>query len=245
MPVQVISYANYMAVALEPMEDGLAFRQKLEGGEHKDVNATWLREAFLSVTTPEDALRFLKASGRFRYLRDRSDSIESVLTWREFQQWQELVRIVLVDNFLFLGEFESPVRDAFVWGPPEQGSKPLRAELYKLALNVHKPTFDWLLGRATSLQIVSDEAPKDPQHRLAMIAEVMVDTSLDAILASIYIDTQSGIEFELCSLPDCSNVYEVTSKHQRDYYSQACAHKASVRRRRAEQKKSKNKKESN
>jgi len=244
MPVQVISYANFMTVALEPMEDGLAFRQRLEGGEHKDVNAARVREAFLSITSPDEALRFLRASGRFRFLRDKSDSIEAVLTWREFRQWQELVRIVLVDNFLHLGEFESPDRTPFIWGSPERGKyELLLEELRQLTLSVHKPTFDWLQGIATSLQIASDEQPKDPQHRPAMIAEVKVDTSLDAILASIYIDTQSGVEFELCSLADCSNVYEVTSKHRRDYCSQACAHKASVRRRRAELKQAKSKKE--
>jgi hypothetical protein len=87
------------------------------------------------------------------------------------------------------------------------------------------------------LQIESDEELKDPQHRLAMVAEVIVDTAVDAILAGIYIDTQSGIEYELCALSDCSNVYEVMSHHQRVYCSQPCAHKASVRRKRAEEKK--------
>jgi hypothetical protein len=178
---------------------------------------------------------FLKASGRFRFLRDKSDSVDSILTWEEFQLWQELIRLVLVDNFLHLGEFDSPERDPFIWGPAEKGRyELLPEEMRRLVLNVHEPTFYWLQGRATSLQIVSEVEPKDTQHRPAMIAEVMVDTSLDAILASIYIDTQSGIDYELCALPDCSNAYEVKSNHARAYCSQACAHKASVRRRRAQ-----------
>lgn len=239
MPVQVLCYFNHMTVALEPTADGWIFRQSLIGatGAHKDINAAWLREAFLAVRTPEQALRFLNASGRFRFLRDKADAIDAVLTWSEFQLWQRLIRIILVDNFLHLGSFESPIRDSFIWGPAEDGKYELLSdELQQIALTVHEPTFYWLQGRATSLQIVSDEELTDPQHRLAMAANVIVDTSLDAILAGIYIDTHSGIEYELCALSDCSKVYEVKSNHQRVYCSQACAHKASVRRRRAEEK---------
>jgi hypothetical protein len=237
MPAQVICYHNHMTIALEPTEDGWVFRQSLRGatGPHRDINAGRLRDAFLSVKTPEEALRFLNASGRFRFLPDKGDAIDSVLTWNEFQLWQRLIRIILVDNFLHLGEFESPIRDSFIWGPKENGKyELLPEEIRQLVLNVQKPTFYWLQGRATGLQIASDEEIGDPQHRLSMIAEVMVDTSVDAMLASIYIDTQSGIEYELCSLSDCSNVYEMKSNHQRAYCSQACAHKASVRRKRTE-----------
>jgi hypothetical protein len=239
MPAQVHCYFNAMTVALEPAKDGWIFRQSLRAatGEHRDVNAVRLREAFLSVKAPEEALRFLNSSGRFRFLRDKSDAVDAVLTWNEFQLWQRLIRIILVDNFLHLGDFESPIRDSFIWGPAENGKYALLPdELRRLALDVQEPTFYWLQGRATALQIVNDEELNDPQHRPAMIAEVMVDTSVDAMLASIYIDTQSGIEYELCSLSDCPNVYEVKSGHQRAYCSQACAHKASVRRRRAEEK---------
>jgi hypothetical protein len=240
MPVQVLCFSQSLTVALEPTDGGWLIRQRLiaASGEDKDVNAVWLREAFLSVKSPEDAVRFLNASGRFRFLRGKSDAVDSVLTWSEFQLWQHLIRIVLVDNFLHLGSFESPIRDSFIWGPTET-FRPLPEELRRLVLDVHEPTFYWLQGRATSLQIGSDEEPNDPQHRQAMVAQVMVDTSLDAILASIYIDTQSGIHYELCALPDCPNVYEVKSNHQRAYCSQACAHKASVRRRRAETKEAK------
>lgn len=243
MPVQVLCFSNSMTVALEPTDDGWIFRQSLRSapGEHRDMNAVWLREAFLSVSSPQEAARFLNTSGRFRFLRDKSDAVDSALTWSEFQLWQRLIRIVLVDNFLHLGSFESPIRDSFIWGPPERGKyELLQEELRRLVLDVHEPTFDWLQGRATSLQIGSDEEPNDPQHRQAMVAQLMVDTSLDAILAGIYIDTQSGIHYELCALPDCSNVYEVKSNHQRAYCSQACAHKASVRRKRAEQREAKN-----
>jgi hypothetical protein len=237
MPVHVRCCSNHMTVALERTREGWIFRQGLKTATdaHKDVNARLLREAFLSVNTPEEALRFLDASGRFRFLRDKGDTVESVLTWTEFQLWQRLIRIVLVDNFLHLGSFRSPMGVFFLWGPTESGSfESLPDELRQIVLDVHEPTFSWLRGIATALQIVSDEEQKDPQHRPAMVAETIVNTSLDGMLAGIYIETQSGIEYELCALPDCSNVYEVQSKHQRAYCSQACAHKASVRRRRAE-----------
>jgi hypothetical protein len=42
-----------------------------------------------------------------------------------------------------------------------------------------------------------------------------------------------GVRYELCALQDCNRVYEVQSSHKRQYCSQACAHKASIRKRRA------------
>lgn len=236
MPVQVTSYAHHMTVALEPSGLEWVFRQSLRdaSGSDKPMNAFRLREAFLSIKTPEQALRFLSASGRFRFLRDKSDSVDSVLTWSEIQLWQKVVRIVLVENYLHLGMFDSPVPTPFIWGAPESERTELLPDvLRRLVWNVHQPTFDWLQGRARSLELVCVEEPKDPQHRPAMLADVSVNTSLDAILASVYIDTLSGIEYELCSLPDCPNVYQVKSNHERTYCSQACAHKASVRRLRA------------
>jgi hypothetical protein len=210
----------------------------------REINAGALTEAFLKVETPDDALNFFNQSGRFRYTRDKSDWLESIVTWSEFQRWQELVTIVLLENHLHLGEFESPTGEMFIWGPGADGQggvgRMLPEELEPLVLNVAKPTFEWLHGVPTEVMYSTVPDPKDPMNRSTLSAGVITDTTIDAILASVFIDTLNA-DFQLCAFPDCPNIFEVTSDHAREYCSHACAHKAGMRRRRAEQKKERHK----
>lgn len=254
MEFEIRCYPTTMLCTLEQRGEELIFRQRItrpaeqsaapaepkNDKSRKEINAGALAEAFLKVKTPEEALSFLSIGGRFRYLRDKSDGIESVVAWREFQLWQQLVEIILVENHIFLGEFETPTRDPFIWGPGEDDrggvGRLLPKHMKPLVLNVAEPTFEWLRGFPHQVMYESKPCQNDPQNRPKMSCGVITDTALDAILASVFLDTQSGIQFELCAFPDCSSVYEVTSNHAREYCSQACAHKASVRQKRAEAK---------
>jgi hypothetical protein len=252
---EILCYPTDMVTTLELEDEELLFRQRIpippEGkaestkftvprpDEHIDAGA--LTREFLSVKSPEQALTLLDAVGRFRYLRDKADGLESVVTWHEFQLWQELVNIILTENHLFLGEFISPTSGMFIWGPTEDGrggpDRMLPKEMKPLIRNVAEPTFEWLSGRPHGVMFTSQPDSTDPTKRNKVSNGVITDTAIDSILASIFVDTVlCGIQFELCSFPDCPNVYEVTSNHQRDYCSHACAHKASMRRRRAKAK---------
>lgn len=129
----------------------------------------------------------------------------------------------------------------FVSGPGEDGrggpARMLPDEMKPLIRNVAQPTFWWLLGCPYEVMFSSESNPKDPSKRAKVSNGVITDTAIDTILASIFVDTVlCGIPFELCSFPDCRNAYEVTSNHRRDYCSHACAHKASMRRKRAKAK---------
>ena len=75
--------------------------------------------------------------------------------------------------------------------------------------------------------------PPGPLGEDKPLALIKVETTLEAILATIYLDRLSGLDYALCNLTDCRKIYAVTSNHARMYCSQACAHKASVRKRRA------------
>jgi hypothetical protein len=254
MDFEILCYPTTMLCTLEWHGKELIFRQRIplpsekkkipaepeDYESRKEMDAGALAEAFLKVKTPEQALSFLSASGRFRYLRDKSDGLESVITWREFQVWQRLVEVILVENHLHLGDFESPTGEPFIWGPGDDDrggiSRMLPEEMKSLVLNVPESTFEWLCGHPHKVMYQSKPDEKDPQNRPQMSCGVITDTAIDAILASVFVDTQSGTHFELCAFPDCSNVYEVTSNHAREYCSQPCAHKASVRRKRAEAK---------
>jgi hypothetical protein len=250
MPAKVRLIATNMTVALELTgEREMIFRQsptREPGWYYKAANAVRLREAFLAADTPEAALRFLEAVGqRFRYLKDRSDIADPLLSWNEFQLWQRLIGIVLVDGDLYLGSLESPEQYPYAWREARSGDeglgldvvgvvKELPEDLQRIVLNVQEQTFHWLQGQPTSLQIQFEKKATDPSRRPAMFAEVTVDSVLDAILAGVYMDTREGIQYELCALKSCSKVFEVKTKHGKEYCTQAHAHEASVRRRRGE-----------
>jgi hypothetical protein len=54
-----------------------------------------------------------------------------------------------------------------------------------------------------------------------------------AIRDSIVIDHLRKVQFRLCARPDCRAPFAITSRHQRDYCCQYCAHIESVRKGRA------------
>jgi|GEM_PF-5343753 len=54
-------------------------------------------------------------------------------------------------------------------------------------------------------------------------------TTIQAIVATMQLDHLRGAKFRFCARPDCGRPYEVTSKHQRLYCSQYCAHFTSLR----------------
>jgi hypothetical protein len=53
-----------------------------------------------------------------------------------------------------------------------------------------------------------------------------------AIEATITIDRLREVKFRKCKRPDCSNVFEIMSRHKRIYCGQPCAHLESVRKQR-------------
>lgn len=240
MGVEILCLAAYCAVShvKRDGDDHFLFSLANATGKRETIDAFRYRDAFLAVETPAEAFELLSRGGRFRETRNDPNAIESVLAWTEFRLWQEVVRIVLTQNFLHLGDFESPDAWPFVWGDGKDGVPitPLSGEIKQLVRNVSETTFKWLQGLTDSWQVIAEPDPEDSQRRFKMHTEVSAATILEAMLAGIYVDTLSGVQYELCALPGCNRVYEVQSKHERAYCSQACAHKASVRRRRAQAK---------
>ncbi len=70
----------------------------------------------------------------------------------------------------------------------------------------------------------------EKKHRLR--ARVVAGASLDAILATIYLDNLRGIETRVCALNDCDQVFEVRGR--KEYCSNYHAHLASIRKHRRE-----------
>lgn len=235
MPISVRYDPMQVVVSFERQGDDVLFRFRVATPGHGYVenliDAYKLRETFLDVRTPGEAFDFLNFTGHFQHLREREEEqVHETLTWSDFQRWQEIVRILLRDGPLKLEEISSPGRRGVQFAVPEH----LRTVVTFPKLSTRES--GWLTGYPDRIMIQADGESPVSSGRQKLRAEIGADSTLEAILATAYIDGLRGINYQLCALSDCSTVYEVGSKHERQYCSNYCAHKASVRRRRAEAK---------
>ncbi len=233
MPVRVVYEPRSVKTSLQKQAEEIHFRFEYEGRlSDSEIDAASLRETFLGIKTPAEALDLLTLAGPFRFSPDDGGFWEAI-TWSDFQRWQEIVRRVMTGGPLQTEEcfIEGQGRSAGPLGERYQVPEQLRPALTDLTIREQK----WLGGFPDQIRIRADE-PVNGNTRRKLRAEVIVYSILEAILAATDIDGLKGINYQLCALPDCSQVYEVSSNHERQYCSQACAHKASVRRRRAEEK---------
>jgi hypothetical protein len=227
MPLEVVYDSLDMVVSFEKRGDEIVYtfrNSKKRRFNSSKLNAFALRETFLDIRTPGEAFDFLDQTGSFRGPVSRR-SYER-LTWSEFKSWQEIVGLFLQRGYLPVEQMSRT--DAAVSIRYDVPSH-LKAVLSDLSSSESA----CLHGFPEQLVIRRD---LNGDGRAVLYAEIVVNTTLDAILATVYVDHLNGINFERCALSDCNRLYEMTSKHERQYCTPEHAHKASVRRRRAEAK---------
>jgi len=62
------------------------------------------------------------------------------------------------------------------------------------------------------------------------VANILAEGPMHAIVISVQIDQLRKAQFKVCARPDCRVIFEVTSRHNRFYCSQSCAHTENIRR---------------
>lgn len=82
----------------------------------------------------------------------------------------------------------------------------------------------------------AERARGNPDGKQKLVAEVVVGTVLEAILATVYIDKLCGLDLQVCALKECNETFVKVSDHGKQYCSQYHAHLASIRRKRTEAK---------
>jgi hypothetical protein len=211
MPIEVIYVALNVAVSCETDADEIVykFRDSKKPRGFIEVNPYALRTNFLDIKTPPEAFAFLSQTGNFRGARNRRSREQ--LTWNEFRNWQEVIRLLLQ-----YGEVPEHLESSLKDVSPEESR--------------------WLRGTPSKLSIFTSGADK-PGSRGVLQAEIRADTTVEAILATAYVDDLRGVEYQLCALPGCDKLYEVTSKHKRQYCCQKHAHRASIEKRREDNRK--------
>ena len=68
------------------------------------------------------------------------------------------------------------------------------------------------------------------------MAVIETEDVVSSILATLIIDHLRGAKVKVCARRDCSNFFEITSRHEKKYCQQYCAHIESQRRTRKKQK---------
>lgn len=232
MPVEVVYQPPSVAVSFENQGDEILFRIQAppiqEWPNDRTLDAYSVRETFLAVRTAGEATEFLSLSGLF-YAGPGGDgriAPRFVMTWTEFQQWQTVIRLILTHGFFKL-------RAGLTIDGTSTPLVNVPASLNHLLPLLSQQEQLWLAGHPHGIAIKSRRRSLFPFDRDELLALIGVTTTLEALLATIYLDRLNGVGHALCGLTDCQKIYEITSKHARRYCSQACAHKASVRRRRA------------
>jgi hypothetical protein len=94
----------------------------------------------------------------------------------------------------------------------------------------------WHYAQETLRRRRAERAKGNPECKQKLVANVTTSTILDAILATIYVDKLRGIDLQVCELKECNVTFERPLDSRKTYCSQAHAHLASVRRKRAEAK---------
>ena len=229
LPIRIIYEPDSIIPSAEKRGEEIIFRFRpgeVADWDEGDLDAFSLREAFLATKTPGEALDFLAVGGPFRGYDD-DGKLRNSMTWRDFQRWQEIVRIVLINGSLPLEKVSESIETVRVrYAVPD--------DLNHVLSDLSGKERGLLFMFPTHIAIRADQLPSNDE-RPRLCAEVFVGSILEAVLASVYIDGLRGVNYRLCAFPDCCRVYEVLSNHERAYCSQACAHKASVRKRRAAQ----------
>jgi len=243
MPILVVYHPITVAVSFESIEEGILFESRGDTPIwpmiDNCIDAHQLRDAFLCVKTPAEALTWLAASGHFRnWTEVDEDSILTSMTWGEFQLWQEFIGILLSQGLPGLLKRGKDQTEAERKDPRPFGL--ITHDHFKpIVKDVLEDERAAIYGYPDGLHISPHSLfrYRDHPEPRPLVAQLDVRSALEAMLATVYVDHIVGIKFQVCALHDCSEVYEVSSKHERMYCSQACAHKASVRKRRAEAKK--------
>jgi hypothetical protein len=208
MPLRIGFSPISTVVSYERGADEILFRFRKPESQTQlpkfEIDPYSIRETFENVQTPGEAFELLRLTGIFRWGTDNFPTD----TARFILTWSE---------FQDWQRFVRRVRTEKLDLDDPDILSPEHAEF------LHWP-------RVAIRQAV---IPSNPDGRTELEACISAICTIEAIAATIQVDQLVGVEYRACALTDCRRLYEVRSNHERQYCDTPCAHKASVRRRRA------------
>jgi len=161
MPIEISYIGVERDYSLETNDGEHFFRMRIPESFTPgwEFSALWdaynLRETFEKLRDPKGAWNWLNVVGPFRYRRRRSER-EKVLTWRELQGWQEILRrLRFRDSSEWYPDFGSQDRDLKSLFRRSEFIVEL-GDLAKQIWTVSAETFGWLQGFPQGLSIRRD-----------------------------------------------------------------------------------------
>ena len=282
MPV-VVHYVARIGETSLAMKDGeYAFTISPELIDHQNPqrthycdevsqNAFAIRDQFLRLTAPGEALDFLSKTGQF-------SPIHSRLTWNELQRWQRFVYLVqehselarAMDAGIQTGEHAEVLKaltgmyeSSFFGSLDSLGSTPKPSPGERHTILARRRICSWFrqpAGEASSIEWMSKRHLDDdalirklraggamieylvPRTDLRPVFLIRPTCTLEAIAATLFADRANGIEYRSCEC--CHELFLVGKRKNKLYCNQArCKNTAHQRRKRGKQPKGKGNKE--
>ena len=168
------------------------------------LDAYSMRDLFLRIRTPEEALDFLTVTGYFRWSEKGDSDIHLSVKWSDLKLWQDLIRLRMtkrdLDSWLIRDDSGKVVgRD---WN--------VSPHFEPIVKHLTDQECSRLEGWSDQYQI-SPRPSKSNRRQMELVARTEeCDSTLEAMLAVVNIDHLKGIPYRLCRLSGCNNVFEVT-----------------------------------
>jgi hypothetical protein len=173
-----------------------------------------VRDVFLQATSDAEILEFLSMFG----FRERTSAlVEDRLLLSNFRDWQIIVRHMMTSGPLPDGFWNYATMNGHVaWINHKTSDATIRELVLGLTQGKRVCT-----AHPVTFEIGPGESGNPDTARLPIRAEILVGSVLEGILAETFLDGLSGTHYQLCGAHDCGRVFELSSKHDRQYCTQA------------------------
>lgn len=236
VPLELLYWCAPVAVSMTSAGEEITFTIVRTGAETESLIKTHefplpsqVRDRFLRVKTPDDALAFLRATGPFLSPVDQPGILER-LTWASFQRWQKIVRLFGQNGRLFIlrGEYGESAEILPKLRALEDDTE-MTAELLAEVSRAPAETLQWLQGLTPTLTIAGDDVVARSEKRPPKL-KLMLDamTVVDACVGSFKVAKMLGVKHALCARDGCGVLFEERPTRGKRYCSQKCAHHANV-----------------
>lgn len=217
----VLTVREQWQVSMSKSDDPVfAFVRRRKNPERlRSEDAFDVRDWFLSVRTPEDALRFFKRYGPFQLLAPSPSATKAS-------------RAARAQSFKW--SYIQDARQNFEEALLAEGIPAEKAWLYDFMFN--RPLLLELPFRAV-VPMPSKNADSHTTDGLEDAAIAPCEDVVDALRASIFISRMGGFQWSRCARKDCEQLFEQTTRRRKLYCSPRCAHIQAVNDYNARQKK--------
>lgn len=228
MPIDILHSPFKVEVSYERTGEDVLFRFRFadrQPEDRPDISAFPTREAFLQVKTPGEALDFLSLTGHFRSQDDAFPVKHETLRWSDFQRWQQVTTMLMMQRGSL--SQRAVIKNGKQVGTEFEVPGTLRPIMRQLSVTEIR----WLMGHPEGMSIHPSSETGKTGTRNTLTAQILVHSALEAILATVYVDGLNGVQYGRCGY--CHGLFEIFTRHAKEYCGMPCAQKAGVRRRRA------------